>query len=98
MTRKEKLIVFVFWLIFVLFAILCFYIGFLIASAIVDYLKPRIKDPESIECKIDSLNKVNDGLILEITNLEDIKNVEIIEVKHLDNDSTLKLFYKLIRE
>ena len=46
----------------------------------------------------DSIKKENDKLILEVNNLDSIKNAKIIEVKSLDNDSTVKLFYKLIRE
>ena len=44
------------------------------------------------------IQKHNDKLILEVNNLDSLKNAEIIEVKSLDNDSTIKLFYKLIRE
>lgn len=47
---------------------------------------------------VDSIKKENDKLIIEVNNLDSLKNAEIIEVKSLDNDSTVKLFYKLIRE
>lgn len=47
---------------------------------------------------VDYIKKENDKLILEVNNLDSLKNAEIIEVKSLDNDSTVKLFYKLIRE
>ena len=47
--------------------------------------------------KVDSITKINKTLIIEINNLDSIKNAEIIKVKSLDNDSTIKLFYKLIR-
>ena len=47
---------------------------------------------------VDSIKKENDKLIIEVNNLDSIKNAEIIEVQSLDNDSTIKLFYKLIRE
>lgn len=47
---------------------------------------------------VDSIKKENDKLIIEVNNLDSIKNAEIIEVQSLDNDSTVKLFYKLIRE
>ena len=47
---------------------------------------------------VDSIKKENDKLILEVNNLDSLKNAKIIEVKTLDNDSTVKLFYKLIRE
>lgn len=48
------------------------------------------------ECMVDSILLVNDSLIMEVNNLDSIKNVKAIEVKALDNDSTLKLFYELI--
>lgn len=48
--------------------------------------------------RIDSLTKDNNKIIIEINNLDSIKNVEILEVKALDNDSTLRLFYELIRK
>ena len=43
------------------------------------------------------LQKYNDSLKIEINNLDSIKNAKVIEVKTLDNDSTIKLFYKLIK-
>lgn len=48
--------------------------------------------------QLDSLNKVNTKLIIEVEHLDSIKDAKVIEVKSLDNDSTLKLFYKLISE
>lgn len=51
---------------------------------------------ESIQ--IDSITKENTKLIIEVEHLDSIKDAKIIEVKGLDNDSTLKLFYQLIRE
>ena len=43
------------------------------------------------------LQKHNDSLKIEVNNLDSIKNAKVIEVKKLDNDSTIKLFYKLIK-
>lgn len=43
------------------------------------------------------LQKYNDSLKIEVNNLDSIKNAKVIEVKTLDNDSTIKLFYKLIK-
>ena len=48
--------------------------------------------------KIDSLTTENIKITIEVEHLDSIKNAKIIEVKNLDNDSTLKLFYKLISE
>ena len=47
--------------------------------------------------KVDSITKVNKTLIIEINHLDSIKNEKVIKVKELNNDSTLKLFYKLIQ-
>ena len=47
--------------------------------------------------KVDSITKANKTLIIEVNNLDSIKNAEIIKIKELDNDSTVRLFYKLIR-
>ena len=46
--------------------------------------------------KIDSITKDNNKLIIEVEHLDSIKNAKVIEVKSLDNDSTLRLFYQLI--
>ena len=45
---------------------------------------------------IDSIVKDNDKLIIEVEHLDSIKNAKSIEIKNLDNDSTLRLFYQLI--
>ena len=43
------------------------------------------------------IQKHNDSLRIEVDNLDSIKNAKVIEVKTLDNDSTVKLFYQLIK-
>ena len=43
------------------------------------------------------IQKHNDSLRIEVDNLDSIKNAKVIEVKALDNDSTIKLFYQLIK-
>ena len=43
------------------------------------------------------IQKHNDSLKIEVDNLDSIKNAKVIEVQTLDNDSTLKLFYQLIK-
>ena len=48
--------------------------------------------------EIDSITKENDKLIIKVESLDSIKNAKIIEVKSLDNNSTLRLFYELIRK
>ena len=46
----------------------------------------------------DSIIKVNDSINIKVQHLDSIKNAKVIEVQTLDNDSTLKLFYKLVSE
>lgn len=46
--------------------------------------------------RIDSITKQNDKLIIEVKHLDSIKDAKVIEIKSLDNDSTLRLFYQLI--
>lgn len=46
--------------------------------------------------RIDSITKENDKLIIEVEHLDSVKDAKVIEVKSLDNDSTLRLFYQLI--
>lgn len=48
--------------------------------------------------KVDSLVAVNDSITIVVNNLDSIKNAKVIEIKGLNNDSTLSLFYKLLSE
>lgn len=76
--------------------ILFFVIGIVLAiimTFIDNYYK---KSNNIIEDNIE-LQKHNDSLKIEVNNLDSIKNAKVIEVKTLDNDSTIKLFYKLIK-
>ena len=56
----------------------------------------HIKTNNIIEQDIE-LQKHNDSLRIEVDNLDSIKNAKVIEVQKLDNDSTVKLFYELIK-
>ena len=49
-----------------------------------------------VEQNVD-IQKHNDSLRIEVDNLDSIKNAKVIEVQTLDNDSTVKLFYQLIK-
>ena len=72
----------------VLVIVLCIFI------AICDY--NRKKNNNIIETDVE-LQKHNDSLRIEVDNLDSIKNAKVIEVKTLNNDSTVKLFYQLIK-
>lgn len=66
-----------------------------IASIIIGSYYHR-KNNNIIEPNVE-IQKHNDNLRIEVDNLDSIKNAKVIEVKTLDNDSTIKLFYKLIK-
>ena len=65
-----------------------------VSIAICDYRHK--KNINIIETDVE-LQKHNDSLRIEVDNLDSIKNAKVIEVKTLDNDSTVKLFYQLIK-
>lgn len=67
----------------------------IIASMIIGTYYHR-KSNNIIEPDVE-IQKHNDSLRIEVGNLDSIKNAKVIEVKTLDNDSTVKLFYKLIK-
>lgn len=67
----------------------------LIASIIIGSYYHR-KNNNIIEPNVE-IQKHNDSLRIEVDDLDSIKNAKVIEVKTLDNDSTVKLFYKLIK-
>lgn len=80
--------------------ILLFLLGCLIGGVIaILYFKKDKQDNNSSpveEIMIDSTYQENAKLIIEVEYLDSIKDAKVIEVKSLDNDSTLKLFYQLI--
>lgn len=47
---------------------------------------------------VDTIIAKRDSIKVVINNLDSIKDAKVIEVKALDNDSTVKLFYELIGE
>ena len=84
---------------------LCYVVGcYLIIIAVVIvyiYGKKIINNEEDIKENVivtDSIIKVNDSIKIKVEHLDSIKNAKVIEVQTLDNDSTLKLFYKLVSE
>lgn len=69
-------------------------IALCVSISIGDY--HRKKNNNIIEPDVE-IQKHNDSLRIEVDNLDSIKNAKVIEVKTLDNDSTIKLFYQLIK-
>ena len=77
---------------YIIFVVLV--VALCISIAICDY--HRKKNNNIIETDVE-LQKHNDSLRIEVDNLDSIKNAKVIEVKTLNNDSTVKLFYQLIK-
>ena len=67
-----------------------------IVCAIINDSKTNTTTSPIESSRIDSITKENNKLIIEVEHLDSIKDAKVIEVKSLDNDSTLRLFYQLI--
>ena len=76
---------------------IAFYIGCLV-GVLGFYGYNKSNKPIENTTKIDSLINVNDSIKIKVEKLDSIKDAKIIEVSTLNNDSTLKLFYKLVSE
>ena len=77
------------------------YLVVLAVVIIYNYSKKIINNEDTIKENVtitDSIIKVNDSIKIKVEHLDSIKNAKVIEVQTLDNDSTLKLFYKLVSE
>lgn len=73
--------------------IICIIASFIIAKS---YYHSKTDNSNIVISDIE-IQKHNDSLRIEVNNLDSIKNAKVIEVKALDNDSTIKLFYQLIK-
>ena len=69
-----------------------FGISIIAIMSLIDNKKTNTVIKQNVE-----IQKHNDSLRIEFDNLDSIKNAKVIEVKTLDNDSTVKLFYQLIK-
>lgn len=78
----------------ILITVIIFSIGYVIGY-FVHKANSTISSPVEM-IRIDSLNNTNKDIHNKIKQLDSIKNEKVIEVKSLDNDSTLRLFYQLI--
>ena len=82
---------------------LTFMIGCVISFALgilagISYEKHNISTPVENNTIIDSLTTINDSIKIKVEKLDSIKDAKVIEVSTFNNDSTLKLFYKLVSE
>lgn len=78
----------------ILITLIIFSIGYVIGY-FVHKANSTISSPVEM-ISIDSLNNTNKDIYNKIKQLDSIKNEKVIEVKSLDNDSTLRLFYQLV--
>lgn len=78
----------------ILITLIIFSIGYVIGY-FVHKANSTISSPVEM-ISIDSLNNTNKDIYNKIKQLDSIKNEKVIEVKSLDNDSTLRLFYQFI--
>ena len=78
--------------------VLCIIIGFVAGVIAHHKYECNTSTPVEKNVNIDSLTTVNDSIKLKVEQLDSIKDAKVIEVSTLNNDSTLKLFYKLVSE
>ena len=77
-----------------IFVVIIIVISIVCAANITKYY--HNKNNNIIEKDIE-LQKHNDSLKLKVNNLDSIKNAKVLEVEVLDDDSTINLFYNLIK-
>ena len=56
------------------------------------------KEEQKDIAPIQYIQQQRDSIKIKITTIDSLQHEKVIEVKGLSNDSTLELFYKLIRE
>lgn len=86
------------WLDKFLLIVICVIIGFVAGVITLYKYEYNTSTPVEKNVSIDSLTTINDSIKLKVERLDSIKDAKVIEVSTLDNDSTLKLFYKLVSE
>jgi hypothetical protein len=72
-------------------------IGYLIISGIIKLINKYSSPIEDYDT-IYSVTKVNDSIKKNVKQLDSIKNEKVSEVSNLNNDSTIKLFKKLVSD
>lgn len=60
--------------------------------------KEQTTSPVEEVVRVDSIIRENNNTKIIIEHLNNDKNEEVIKVRNLSNDSTLELFYKLVKE
>lgn len=93
--NKDKLKEYIHCFCISLFIILIY---FIIVLACSKNKQDKTTSPVEEIILIDSLNKTNTKLIIEVEILDSVKDVKKDKVLTLDNDSTLRLFYELLRK
>lgn len=82
------------------FGLICWFIICIagIGATIKGCKKVNNQTPRRGNVNIDSITTANDSIKIEVKSLDSVKNAKVIEVISLDNDSSIKLFYKLVSE
>ena len=100
----EKCRQFFYGIIYILGGLTCIVIFILFIYGLIIFLNPK-KDKNAIgtfpveeTLRIDSIIRENNNTKIIIEHLNNDKNEEVIKVRNLSNDSTLELFYKLVKE
>lgn len=75
-----------FLIVLIILILLLFSINYLIKDTKID-----------IDTKINKIESKNDSIKTKVKNLDSIKNAKANEVQYLNNDSTIELFYKIIK-
>ena len=78
--------------------VICIIIGFVAGVIAHHKYECNTSTPVEKNVSIDSLTTANDSIKLKVERLDSIKDAKVIEVSTLNNDSTLKLFYRLVSE
>lgn len=82
----------------VIIAITKFLIVLIILILLLFSINYLIKDTKvDIDTKINKIESKNDSIKTKVKNLDSIKNAKANEVQYLNNDSTIELFYKIIK-
>ncbi len=74
---------------------LIIFVLLILLLCVIDYIVDDTK--HNINEEVNKIEHNNDSIKNKIKNLDSIKNAKANEVQYLNNDSTIELFYKIIK-
>ena len=77
--------------------VILFFVMGIVLAIIMTFIDNYYKKSNNIIEDNIELQKHNDSLKFKVNNLDSIKNAKVLEVEVLDDDSTINLFYNLIK-